>query len=321
MTAPDLAAGLARAIGAPVTGLSRSTAGARRTNVVFEAEGRRLVATIVPAGVGDEAGVSPITAEAAVRTRAEEAGVAVPHVVFVSEDPSYVGGPLMISEFIEGETVPRRILRLAEATPGLGEALARQIGASLARLHAMPAATVDTGSSDPATADLAQLAAFADLLPQHRPALAWGLHWLAANRPGPPPRPTTNHGDLRNGNLIVGPEGLRAVLDWELAAAGRDPMEDLAWLTVRMWRFGNDHLEVGGFADREALIDGYTDAGGTYDADRFEWWKAARTLWWGLGLAGQAMGFLAGTTPSIVMAASGRRVSELEWDLLMLARP
>jgi hypothetical protein len=33
------------------------------------------------------------------------------------------------------------------------------------------------------------------------------------------------------------------------------------------------------------------------------------------------MGFLEGRVPSIVMAASGRRVPELEWDLLMLIRP
>jgi hypothetical protein len=44
------------------------------------------------------------------------------------------------------------------------------------------------------------------------------------------------------------------------------------------------------------------------------------TLKWGLGLAGQAAAHLDGSVPSIVMAASGRRVAELEYDLLMLLR-
>ena len=66
---------------------------------------------------------------------------------------------------------------------------------------------------------------------------------------------------------------------------------------------------------------GYEAAGGTFDAARFHWWKVEGTLRWAVGLAGQTMGFLEGRVPSIVMAASGRRVPELEWDLLMLIRP
>ena len=77
-------------------------------------------------------------------------------------------------------------------------------------------------------------------------------------------------------------------------------------------------LEVGGFAKREALFDGYRAGGGTIDTDRFRWWKVLRTAWWGLGLADQAASHLDGSFSSIVMAASGRRVAELEYDVLML---
>ena len=52
--------------------------------------------------------------------------------------------------------------------------------------------------------------------------------------------------------------------------------------------------------------------------DAFTWGVSP---WWAVGLAGQTMAFLDGRVPSIVMAASGRRVPELEWDLLMLIRP
>ncbi len=44
----------------------------------------------------------------------------------------------------------------------------------------------------------------------------------------------------------------------------------------------------------------------------------ARTAWWAIGLSRQAEAFLDGTSTDIVHAASGRRVSELEYDLLML---
>jgi hypothetical protein len=97
-------------------------------------------------------------------------------------------------------------------------------------------------------------------------------------------------------------------------------MEDLGWLCQRMWRFRNDAREVGGFGARTVLVAGYESAGGRFDAPRFHWWKAMGTLRWGLGLAGQAKAHLDGTVPSIVMAASGRRVAELEWDVLMLVK-
>jgi hypothetical protein len=97
-------------------------------------------------------------------------------------------------------------------------------------------------------------------------------------------------------------------------------MEDVSWMCVRMWRFRNDDLEVGGLAHRADLKAGYEGAGGTWDDDSFHWWKTLGTLRWGLGLAGQAMAHLNGSFRSIVMAASGRRVSELEYDTLMLLR-
>ena len=156
-----------------------------------------------------------------------------------------------------------------------------------------------------------------DSLWQPAHALALGLGFLERNASRVAPRLAIVHGDLRNGNIIVDATGLRAVLDWEGAHLG-DPIEDLAWICLRTWRFGADALEVGGFAARSALVDAYGAAGGTYDARAFHWWKVLGTLRWGIGLARQAIGHLDGSVPSIVMAASGRRVAELEFDLLTL---
>jgi aminoglycoside phosphotransferase (APT) family kinase protein len=329
----DLAAGLAtylsEAWGQDVTisNLSASTAGARRHNVLFEAAAdgvsHHLVATIVPFG---ETIINSIDAEAAVRDVAEKGGVAVPHVHLVRTDGDLVGGPFMISEFVPGETVPRRVLRLVEEH-GIGDKVAAQLGEALAQLHAIDPASVAVPlrvrefEGPPAVAALAGLRAAVDELPLRRPALELGLRWLGRRLPAPPDHETIVHSDTRNGNLIIGEDGLRAVLDWEGTLASGDPMQDLAWPSLRMWRFRNDTREIGGFADRAPYIAGYESAGGTFDLARFHWWKVEGTLRWAVGLAHQTMGFLEGRVPSIVMAASGRRVSELEWDLLMLIRP
>jgi len=77
----------------------------------------------------------------------------------------------------------------------------------------------------------------------------------------------------------------------------------------------------GGLLNVHHTVRGYEAAGGSFDLDRFRWWKVMGTLAWGVGLAGQAAAHLDGTVRDIVMAASGRRVSEIEWDLLMQIRP
>ena len=266
----DLAGGLAtylsEAWGSPVTVESTTTvtAGARRHNVVFDATAdgvtHRLVATIVPEG---ETIINPIDAEAGVRALAEQAGVAVPHVHVVRTDGELVGGPFMISDFVEGETVPRRVLRLVEAT-GIGERVATQLGETLARLHAVDPATVTVPlrtleGEHPCAAALDALRLAVDELPQRRPALELGLRWLDRHMPEPPARRSIVHSDVRNGNLIVGEDGLRAVLDWEGTLASGDPMQDAAWPALRMWRFRNDGAEIGGFAGRAAVHRGLRD--------------------------------------------------------------
>jgi aminoglycoside phosphotransferase (APT) family kinase protein len=154
-----------------------------------------------------------------------------------------------------------------------------------------------------------------------RPVFTLALRWLVNRLPHTPERHTILHTDMRNGNLIIGPDGLRAILDWEGAQRFGDPLRDAAWPALRMWRFREDTREIGGFADRAPFITGYERTGSAFDVERFRWWKVAGTLWWGIGLAGQAAAHLDGSVRNVVMAASGRRISEIEWDLLMQIRP
>lgn len=328
----DVTSGLARFmtdhLGRPISVInaSVSTAGARRSNVLFDAvDGdklHRLVATITPTA---EIQLNSMTTEANLRILAEEAGVITPHIHAVSEDGSYVGGPFFLSTRVDGETVPRRVIRLVRDVDN-GETIVRQLATSLARLHAVdptraPSELAGSTSTNPAEVALAAADEAMGLMLSPRPALALGLKWLERRLPSAPPRRTIVHSDCRNGNLIIGADGLRGILDWEGAKNYGDPMEDLAWPTLRMWRFREDGYEVGGLAGRASLIEAYEEAGGTFDVDRFEWWKVLGTLRWGLGLASQTHAHLDGRFRTIVLAASGRRVPELEWDLLMLIRP
>lgn len=278
-------------------------------DLVREAETTRAVAQIASQVI---AGADTRCEEALLRA-AEKAGVRVPRLLGVDH-----GLGAIVSQHLDGESIPRRILRLVEADPALGDRLTRECGEQLARIHSIP---VDPLALEN---DFAEPSAYADEMESQlealrtpHPTFRLGLSWLRRTPLRATASPALVHGDFRLGNFLADARGLVAVLDWELAHRG-DPMEDLAWLCLRCWRFGNDDRRVGGFGPLATLRDGYERAGGQWRADAFDWWTVARTLWWGLGLARQVEAYLDGQTRSIVLAASGRRVVELEYDLLTL---
>ena len=289
--------------GTRITNVRRLSAGASRQTWSVDAVGGdgQPVPLIV---MRDPRGAARAP-EAALLRAAGVAGVPVPAVV--ADDGEY-----LVVERIEGETIPRKILRddeFAAARP----LLAAQCGEALARIHAIPLDAVPgLERQDPLPTWRATLDGFG----QPHPTFELALRWLADNEP-PPVGTTVVHGDFRNGNLIVGPGGLRAVLDWEIAHLG-DPMEDLAWLCVKAWRFGVDR-PVGGFGDYDDLFAAYGDASGrSVDPSVVRWWEVLGTLKWGIMCIAQAFTHLSGTVRSVELAAIGRRVCENEWDLLEL---
>lgn len=262
-------------------------------------------------------------AEARLLRLAAAAGVPVPLVIAGADGVGPDAAQVLITERVEGESIPRRILRSIDGHTA-GEALAEQCGQVLARLHtvslqAVPSSIPRLDPADPYTDYCARLGVQLDELPTHHPAIRWGLNHLRRNPPAGALEPALVHGDFRNGNMLVAHGRLAALLDWELAHVG-DPMEDLAWMCVRMWRFGNDDRPAGGFGSLAALRRGYQAGGGTWRYDAFRWWLTARTAWWAIGLARQVAAFRSGESTSIVHAGSGRRVPELEFDLLTLIR-
>jgi aminoglycoside phosphotransferase (APT) family kinase protein len=307
----DLAARLSAVLGQEVTGLTRLSGGASRETWAFDAGGRPLILRRDPPGA-TRLGPGGMGLEARALQAAGAAGVPVPTLLASADDPTALESAYLIMERIEGETIPRRILRddtYASALP----LLAGQCGRILASLHHV------TPEQVPGLEQADQVAQFRDVLDalgQPHPAFELGFRWLEDNRPASA-RCTLVHGDFRNGNLIIGPDGVRAVIDWELVHAG-DPMEDLGWLCVRAWRFGVD-LPVGGFGTYDQLLDAYAEASGlSVDREALLWWEVLGTLKWGVMCIMQANGHLSGTVRSVELAAIGRRVCENEWDLLEL---
>jgi aminoglycoside phosphotransferase (APT) family kinase protein len=259
-----------------------------------------------------------LDAEAALMQLAHDAGVPSPRVMHVLKPEDGLGTGFIMAR-IEGETIARKILRdeqFAKARP----MLARQLGKVAASIHGLPASKLPALRQMNSTKEIADLEREYRGFNRPRPVFELALRWLRDHDPGPSPQATLVHGDFRHGNLIIGPDGLRAVLDWELAHLG-DPMEDLGWICVNSWRFGEIDKPVGGFGSREELFAGYEEAGRKADPNRAKFWEVMGTLRWGVMCCGMMQRFRIGPDHSMERAMIGRRSSETEIDLLRLLAP
>jgi len=309
--------------------LARLTGGAANETWRFDAVagGERVACILRRTRGGAERGVADMGAgerkttkrdEARLQQAAAGAGVPVAAVRFIlAEDDGLGDGYVM--ERLEGESIARRILRDAEYARAR-ERMAYQCGEILARIHGLAREALPELRTLDARAQLEQNAEAYRRTGQPVPVFDLALRWLEERVPEPR-RLTLVHGDFRNGNFMVGPEGIRAVLDWEGAHVG-DPMEDLGWICVPSWRFGELDRLVGGFGSREAMFEGYEAAGGgRVDPETVRFWEVLGTLRWGVICMMMTRTHLEGHARSVELAAIGRRVSETELDLLELLAP
>lgn len=314
MTPDEISIALAAVVDGPVDDLHRLTGGASRETWSFRSGEDRFVLQRERAGAA-AAGDRSMETEAQLLQAAAAAGVPVADVVASGAGDTPLGSGFLVSTFVEGESIARRILR-DDTYAAARDRLAPQCGAALAAVHTIdPGAVPGLERTDQVSQYRTVLDDFGDAVPTFELA----FRWLEANRPGGGGE-TVVHGDFRLGNLLVGQDGLRAVVDWELAHLG-DPMEDLGWLCVRAWRFGAQ-APVAGVGSYEALFDAYAAASGTpVDGDVVRWWEVLGTLKWGIMCIMQARTHLDGWTRSVELAAIGRRVCENEHDLLRLLAP
>lgn len=295
-----------------VEGLTRLTGGASRETYRFTVDGVGHVLQRERGGV--QRRPEGMAAEAEIVRAAGAVGVPVPRVVVTNGDlpDSGIGPSFFVTEAVPGETIARRILRDSTYEVARG-ALTAQLGAALARVHAVAA---DPFPWLERIDELDKYRAVADELDLRRPAFELAFRWLESNRPQES-EPTLVHGDFRLGNLIIDATGLAAVIDWELAHVSQ-PMEDLAWLCVRAWRFGSAQ-PVAGLGSYEGLFDAYAATSGRpVDRGAVRWWEVLGSLKWGIMCGLQANAHLSGVYRSVELAAIGRRIVEQEQDVLRL---
>jgi aminoglycoside phosphotransferase (APT) family kinase protein len=301
------------------SGLQRLSAGATLQTWSFDAVGDQVQHPLIlrrsPGGLrGNESLSLPLEADL-VRALAGS-GVPVAEVLHTLQ-PGDALGDGFIMRRIPGETIARKILRDAEFAPARA-ALVHQLGLAAGALHSRALSGLPALPVRSTAATLAALQRRSEALPQPDAVFEFALRWLQRHLPAEPARLRLVHGDFRLGNIIVGPEGLRAVLDWEIAHLG-DPAEDLAWLCLPPWRFGQITQPVAGLGQRADLFAAWQAATGqAVDAERVRWWQAAGSLRWGLGCAGMRDWFESGRDATVERAMIARRVSENQIDLLRL---
>lgn len=276
-----------------------------------------LILRRAPPGSLPPAEAVGLQTEALLLERLTRADAPVPRIAGVLRPEDGLGEGYVM-ERINGEANSRRILREPRFATARSR-LAWQCGQALARIHRIAREQLPPLRLGHAREETAYYRNRHDLVGTPRPVFELAFQWLQRRLPAQPAEAALVHGDFRNGNIMVDEEGLRSVLDWELAHLG-DPMEDLGWMCVNSWRYGRT-LPVGGFGTREDLFAGYEAAGGRVDPGRVRFWEVLGTLKWGVICESMAVSYQSGDVRTVERAAVGRRASEAEIDLLCLMQP
>lgn len=272
-------------------------------------------------GEGGGVGQIPLETEATLFRLAGEHDVPGPTVRYILQPGDGLGAGF-IMDWLDGETLGQRIVgapELADARQGL----ARECGEILGRIHAIDWRAAGLQATLPVI-EPAQLveetwAAYRELdVPM--PMIDYAGRWLVDNLPEAS-RQCLVHGDFRNGNLMVTPGGINAVLDWELAHIG-DPVRDLGWLCVNSWRFGQRDKAVGGFGTIDDLLAGYAATSGiNVTREELTFWQVFGSFWWAMATLRMAHTWRTGETPSLERPVIGRRSSEAQMDCINLLIP
>lgn len=285
----------------------------------FEAGEDPLILRRAPGGAQTNTGIGgiPLETEATLIEAARANGVTAPQVRHVFATNSPIGAAYVMTR-LPGDALPQRLFKqpsLAAILDQLPNRLARE----LAAIHAIPLAALPDNVPTAGAAELIESyhAAYATI-GERRPVYDLAFHWLRQNCPEPFASNCLVHGDFRMGNLLIDETGLTAVLDWEIAHLG-DPHQDLAYICAPSWRFGRRDKLVGGIGDIEPFLGAYEAASGhKIDPDRFRFWRVLTTLFWGSACMTMLGDWRDGTERTIERAAIGRRISEVEIDLLLL---
>ena len=273
---------------------------------------------------GEYAEITPqhpgLDVEALLMQSALAVGVPEPEVYYVLQREDDLGDGFLM-QWLDGEALGARIVRSPEFET-IRPKLAYECGKVLAQIHSIDLDA--TGLRErlweiPPAEFVEQTWERYRLLDTPQPMIDYVACWLMENLPEQYETALV-HNDFRNGNFLLSPNGIVAVLDWEVAHVG-DPMRDLGWICTNSWRFGSSD-PVGGFGQYEDLFKGYEDESGkAVDPDHVKFWEVFGSFWWSVGCLGMAEHYRSGPDQAVERPAIGRRTSECQVDCVNLLIP
>jgi aminoglycoside phosphotransferase (APT) family kinase protein len=262
--------------------------------------------------------------EFALLKAARAAGVTVPEPIALCADSAVIGKPFYLMKRIAG-TAAGHVLVRDDKWSGDRAELVTRLGRELARIHTIAPPRPDLEflalpKEPPALAAIRGYRGWLDGYRMPRPALEWGLRWLERQAP-PLGELVLCHRDFRTGNYMVDDQGLTGILDWEFAGWS-DPHEDIGWFCAKCWRFGVNAREAGGIGARADFIRGYEqESGRRVDPNAVRYWETMAHARWGTIALEQGERHVSGAESSLDLALTGRRVAELEYELLRMTEP
>ncbi|MCU1455178.1 MAG: hypothetical protein JWN46_3324 [Acidimicrobiales bacterium] len=286
----DLAGVMTAALGQPVTvdGLTRLKGGYSREMWTFDARtaaGDVLELVLCadgPAGVVERGAQSLDRVEEHALLQALHGhGLPVPAVFATGDGTHDLRRPFLVMERVSGTAAIGPLMREQHYVERR-HAFATQKAEILAAIHAAPVLDTLPARLRPAPDALAAdevrrwAAAYDETPAAATPTVRSAIAWLEANIPAAPAELVLVHGDYRTGNLMYGPEGIRTVLDWEMAHLG-DPVEDVAWAQLVSWRAGTGL--VGVLVDQPTWVALYEKAAGrTVDPAVLRFWEVVAAV-------------------------------------------
>jgi aminoglycoside phosphotransferase (APT) family kinase protein len=272
--------------------LAFTRVGEGQSNLTFRVDdggGRRIVLRRPPLGQ-ILSSAHDVAREHRILSSLGPAGFPVPRTLGLCEDVDVTGAPFYAMEHVDGLILTRT--STAERLPAdVRVAVGRAIASTLARLHAVDLDAVGLGDFRRPESLIS------------RQLRRWRRQWQASKTREvpdvedvadrleahlPEERETVLlHGDYHLHNFVLGENGcLRAVLDWELCAAG-DPLADVGQM-VAYWNelrssdglFRDPVAALAGFPDASELAASYAEASGRDLAElgywvAFAYWKIA----------------------------------------------
>lgn len=252
----------------------------------------------------------------------QDSGVPVPEVFWLEDDPQWLERSFFVMGRLPGEASPQRLL--ATNFDGKADDVAQQKVDILARIHALDWQAkgleflgVPDGNAACAAKEIDRWESIMrEQALEPQPALELGIAWLRAHQPVAQ-KIALVHADYRTGNFLVDQGRITGVLDWEMVHLG-DPLEDVAWVCLRSWRWAGD-ARMGGLFSRDDFYRRYAGASGlAIDRDAVRFWEVLGNLKLAVIFLTGARSFIEGRSKDPIHAFTAHLNPDIEAEILRL---